>query len=384
LQKLAAREDPFANWSGHGKHIQGINVSEASLVPQRLIFKARRYKYSVIRWKSYVLTQKTVRLDSRWTWSDAYREVESLELLQHSHILTVVGSYSFRNKLALVLYPAARWTLEQFLELVETDAEIQDSAGSIIPSEGERQIGRFFTCMASAVDHIHATGFRHGSIRPRAWLVSTTMNRDQAFSIHLTGFDLAHKLRFEDQGDDVPISNPIAVTPTIPTRSIVSAGRGKYAAPEEDADRASDIFSLGCSYVEMMAALPSLKQPEQRSMLKHILTNDASNYNSYRTRTDDIVDFTRSLCSDIIKSDHGIWQLNPASQGGSPLQSVVEKMLNVVPSERPTASEVVVTLGGPYSCCTNGELRFEPDWLSENRWERDSILHGAEAADASD
>ena len=50
--------------------------------------------------------------------TDAIREVQQLKRSQHSHIVQVVGTYTFMQCLAILLYPAAEFNLETFMESI--------------------------------------------------------------------------------------------------------------------------------------------------------------------------------------------------------------------------------------------------------------------------
>lgn len=367
LQDVTSSQDPFVDWSGKGRHVDINDISELSLVPERSIFKTRRYKFGTVRWRSYVLTVKSVKLDARWTREDAFREVETLEMMQHSHIIQVVGSYSLPNKFSLLCYPATQWTLEQFLKTP--------------PPDSDPHIARWFACMASAVQHIHSRGLRHGAIRPRLCLVAFTINRQMPFHIHLTGFDLAHRRRlFSDMDDDSPDADPNEAHSDRPSFG-GSAAKGKYAAPEMMKEREEDIFSLGCIFVEMMALLSSGSAYQRR--LDDILENDTPNQTAYRHKLPSIAQLIQDFSSEAMQIGNDIaWKLTPASECGSPLQLTVERMIKVNPEDRPTAAEVEGVLG-THVCCRAQETEFEPDWLSANRAIKDTGLDEARLKEPS-
>jgi serine/threonine protein kinase len=183
-------EDPFSNWSGSGRHpgdLDQFTNPNCLTVCETTIYHGGRYRFHSVLWKSYVLTRKTVVLDNNWTRTEAFREVECLGLLMHSHIIQVVGSYSLGNRFLILLYPGTEWTLHGFLQ--QNSPQIEDFGAR------KRIIAKFFVCLISALGYIHETRLRHGNIRPRSILVARSTSHQERFKVYLTGFDLAHQPR---------------------------------------------------------------------------------------------------------------------------------------------------------------------------------------------
>ncbi|KAF7512717.1 hypothetical protein GJ744_000284 [Endocarpon pusillum] len=96
---------------------------------------------------------------------------------------------------------------------------------------------RFFGCLATAVDYLHSQKVRHKDIKPENILV-----KDR--SVLLTDFGTSH-----NWADDSKSS----------TSGTIGAFTRRYCAPEVAAyatrNPASDIWSLGCVFIEMSTVL---------------------------------------------------------------------------------------------------------------------------------
>jgi serine/threonine protein kinase len=122
--------------------------------------------------------------------------------------------------------PVADSNLEQFLQLAETSSE---------PHYALR-IRELFGCLATAIQYLHANRIRHRDIKPANILV-------HGANVLLVDFELA--LDWRDLG-----------------QSTTNTNRGRtprYAAPEVmqelESNSTSDIFSLGCVFLEMVTVL---------------------------------------------------------------------------------------------------------------------------------
>jgi serine/threonine protein kinase len=137
-----------------------------------------------------------------------------------------LGSYTNPGNLAIVMSPVADSNLEDFLQLAETSSE---------PHYALR-IREWFGCLATAIQYLHINHIRHRDIKPANILV-------HGANVLLVDFELA--LDWRDLG-----------------QSTTNTNRGRtprYAAPEVmqelESNSTSDIFSLGCVFIEMVTVL---------------------------------------------------------------------------------------------------------------------------------
>lgn len=115
------------NWSGRGQHVEYDQRSESDIplsVERVLGYSASAIVESVMC-RRLRLARKKIRCTRQLTKSDYVTEVEHLQRLQYAHIVRVVGTYTFRKDLAILLYPVATWNLDEFMEdMVYTTSNI--------------------------------------------------------------------------------------------------------------------------------------------------------------------------------------------------------------------------------------------------------------------
>ena len=175
------------------------------------------------------------------------KEVEGLKTVRHRHMVQFVGSYTDANFLGLLMTPVADCNLAIFLELVGSSNERKmalaadhslagflEKVGS--GDEQKNLLQSFFGCLATGLSYLHERRINHKDIKPENILVFQE-------NILFTDFGLVR-----DYSD---VSNSISRGRTAFTRA--------YCAPEVAAEEvrrsSSDVWSLGCVFLEMVSAL---------------------------------------------------------------------------------------------------------------------------------
>lgn len=161
-------------------------------------------------------------------------EAKVLEDLCHPHIVQIIGSYEFsqgkKQFYCLLMSPVGESDLKTFL----------DEVGERVPTEEETDwLRSWFYCLASALGYIHRQGVRHQDIKP-----SNIVHR----GAQILYTDFSSSARFT-VGQTTSTENPARASTT-------------YAAPEVVDNFSNgtllkhgcgtDIFSLGCVFVEML------------------------------------------------------------------------------------------------------------------------------------
>ncbi|KAI9783700.1 MAG: hypothetical protein M1839_003548 [Geoglossum umbratile] len=187
--------------------------------------------------------------------SNEQKEIDSLKKLSHLHIVGLVGTFTHRQSLSMLLWPVAVCDLATFfkdLDVFKTHQALRDFKKSNpdpihrftllgIDVKGCRFAADFarewlyqsFGCLAGAVHYIHRSKMRHKDLKPSNILLTPT-------GIMLTDF-----------GSSTDFSN-------LPSSESNNGERGTplYFAPEvadrKDSGRPADIFSLGCVFLEMV------------------------------------------------------------------------------------------------------------------------------------
>lgn len=100
-------------------------------------------------------------------------ELKTLKALQHRHLVKLIGSYTDRTFVGLIMNPVADMNLATYLSAT---ADLEDRKNCL---------RRFFGCLATAVDYLHSQKVRHKDIKPENILV-----KDR--SVLLTDFGTSH------------------------------------------------------------------------------------------------------------------------------------------------------------------------------------------------
>ncbi|KAI9862448.1 MAG: hypothetical protein M1813_004298 [Trichoglossum hirsutum] len=152
-------------------------------------------------------------------------ELEILKRFKHQHIVEFVGSYTDSTYLGLVMSPVAEMDLAAYL---------QGSSTTRNP-----ELRTFFGCLATALQYLHDNQIRHKDIKPGNILVHQG-------NVLFTDFGLS---RDSTDATGSTTSGATAFTP-------------RYCAPEvaayECRNTSSDIWSLGCVFLEMVVVLKGM------------------------------------------------------------------------------------------------------------------------------
>lgn len=152
-----------------------------------------------------------------------FDSVRLLAMLDHVHVINVLGSYSTEREFHILMEPIATWNLKEYM------------AGEKDAVPDPRSLTRWIGCLARGLAFLHRKGIKHKDIKPPNFLVDGD-------NILYTDFDLAHTFH-----------NPNDAT-TGQTHHTAA-----YSAPEVtsggERTASTDIFSLGCVYVEMLTVI---------------------------------------------------------------------------------------------------------------------------------
>ena len=151
-------------------------------------------------------------------------ELEILKRLSHYHVVGIVGSYTDPNYLGLIMSPIADCDLAAFLST------------EFRPAEKKGRLRTFFGCLATALAYLHDARVRHKDIKPQNILV-------KGDTVLLTDFGISYSAA--ESGHS--------------TTEGVTAMTLRYCAPEvvkhEPRNSSSDVWSLGCVFVEIITVL---------------------------------------------------------------------------------------------------------------------------------
>ncbi len=167
-------------------------------------------------------------------------ELDVLKRLRHRHVVEYVGSYTAAQHLGIIMAPVADGNLAWFMDSI-SGATAGETTTTTTPTEKRALLRTFFGCLASALSYLHASQIRHKDVKPQNVLVMTATG---AAGVLLTDFGLS--LDWADLSRSTTKGAPAALTP-------------RYAAPEvadhEPRGASSDVWSLGCVFLEMVTVL---------------------------------------------------------------------------------------------------------------------------------
>jgi serine/threonine protein kinase len=241
-------------------------------------------------------------------------EIQIVKSIEHRHIIQYVGSYTDKTYLGLVMAPVADTDLAAFLE--QTCVYIQTAssanAGSSVlrlrdqalASEMSSTVRTYFGCLAAALSYLHDRSIKHKDVKPQNILVHQG-------NVLLTDFGLSR-----DFAEDIG-STTSGITPASP----------RYSPPEvavyEARNTSADVWSLGCVFIEMVAALHGHNVDWMKRYFA-VLHSTSSHYYANPNAT-----------SQLIRE----WESTWTGRDRKPLQWI-ENMLQMDRLSRPTAAQV--------------------------------------------
>jgi serine/threonine protein kinase len=287
---------------------------------------------SLISYKHYarkrVYRQHAFANKSRNLIGDFIREVHLLKHMKHRHVVELTGSYTDPTYFAIIMSPVADMDFSKYLETCQKDSF--------------HTLRTYFGCLATALQYLHSNNIRHKDIKPQNILIHSS-------NILFTDFGLSR----DTTGAESASSGFTGYTP-------------RYCAPEitESDSRSypSDIWSLGCVFLEMLVVLKGKGLPWMRD---DFFANHGNNQTFVRTNTEATVQLLATL--------EGM---------ESPIDNVViqwvQDMTQRSPGSRPSAATLVdeITRPDPHGkvslwcglCCAHDEEPAEEgaDSLSDD------------------
>ena len=328
---------------------------------------------------------KTIRgTNSQRVRSMTANEVNNMQDLRHPHISALLGTFDYQERLSILIFPAACCDLHQYMKQLSKDRQelgdqshsshallrrvsqssctstrTQDSATtharhphgldsmtyqqtsnrnyydkprawplSLLVEEKLELLRRYFVCLSQALSYLHESGVRHKDIKPKNILI------DESGRAILTDFGISRRF---------PKDKPHV------TNNEWNFTR-KYASPEMKdrgmpRDDPSDVFSLGCVFLEMATLLLG----EDLTKLSEFYTttvNVSATEEAYHCNLDKVYSWIDHLrASNTIKLVQDNWLPGAVHEVQSIVSSTddhmvaalvhLRRMLDEVPSNRP-------------------------------------------------
>lgn len=330
---LLAPDDEL-NWSGRGQHVEYKPAEERKipLKPERFLGHSASAIVESVLCRRIRLARKKIQCSRRLSKEDAIDEVRHLQHIQHSHVVRVVGTYTIMRYLAILLYPVAQWNLEEFMD----DADLIP----IVHRQRDLALSTFFSCLTHTISFLHANYVKHMDIKPKNILIRQTASSNShrsCYKVYLADFGIARAYQSTVEAE--------TDSPTLYTRT--------YAAPEvvrqEFRGFSADIFSLGCVFIEMAAAILSLDKDLQT------IRCNAHGDTSYHANIEAVCDWYGGVPRQLLDScdPDGRLQL-PSGLFLDALSRMLDEQADLRPSARRLAS-YVGSDGGCFSCFSGPE-----------------------------
>jgi serine/threonine protein kinase len=230
--------------------------------------------------------RNSLKISSR---TRAMEEVENMRDLRHPHVAALLGTYMHKDRLHILIFPAACCDLGDFLtsisnewiqrrtelhpimpdlDRVETESNKDSTTSSqkdpMINSgilsddspqlelhrqyswplrvplhEQLKMLAGYFVCLCQALAYLHSSDVRHKDIKPENILIDLSGN------VVLTDFGISRKFPKKTSQDDPHATNERAeFTRMYASPEIATSGKRWRSDP-------SDVFSLGCVFLEM-------------------------------------------------------------------------------------------------------------------------------------
>ncbi|KAH7074150.1 kinase-like domain-containing protein [Paraphoma chrysanthemicola] len=319
------------DWSGRGQHIE-YDADEESVIPlqtKKVLGYSPTAIVESVQCRRILLARKTVKCTRRLTKENAVTEVEHLQKVQHSHIVRVVGTYTIRKALAILIYPVADQNLEELMDdVVDLDRDDPRHAKVIMPT--------FFGCLSRAVTFIHGKNVKHMDIKPKNILVRQSEGN---YKVYVADFGIARSYKSAAESFT---DNPTSYTRTYAAPEVVMQDIRGYPA---------DVFSLGCVFMEMLASMVSSPKSDQRDNLATIRGID------YQSNTEAVLAWYHYYV-ERRWSDEEYLPLN--RHADDPFFQALQRTLSRLPEVRPLAIDLQrFTSELCCSACGDGPEPFE-------------------------
>ena len=329
------------NWSGRGEHVEFETGDLVPLDPIKTLGHSNTALVDAVQCRRIMLARKTMVLNRKVTLKSVFNEVQHLQRLRHVHMVQLVGTYLQGRKISILMYPVAEYNLADFME----SCYWEPSRGRLVEDVGLRLLSlqRFSTCLSNALSFIHANNVEHMDIKPKNILIrrASPVTVFAPFQVYLCDFGLSRDFSFKVESQ----------TTAIPGMSAI------YASPEVSEysrhGRPSDIFSLGCVFLEIATTLVGLSLDE----FAEFRAGSASGDESFQANliSVELWSFKIEGCE---RRGLMLEDVPPDANDPSPpfvVMETIRRMLSRTPNARPTAAE----LQRPCSCCDRPAEAFE-------------------------
>lgn len=359
--------------------------------------------YDAVSGKHYALKEQVLHSresDNAKARRHLKNEIEPLRRLKHRHVIRLAKSYERATSYGLLIAPAASCDLNGFLNRFHKNKYLAQQR--CYDQEWMRPIIlTAFGCLSQGLAYIHEQDIRHKDIKPGNILFDKASGENGGPNFLWADFGLAHD--FSATGNSKTYSTQIYskryAAPEIYMSSINPAGTERLSSVmsldrivengetrknienssseekilsgfKEDKEtshgRETDIFSLGCVFLELLAALVHERLPmdhDKSSSASRSIIDNEQLPDGGRTAAIPIADADDNMfCKHI--PDLKAWarahsaptntQISDPSRGAlTPLLTLAGKMISLKAEDRPSIQDVVgeiAAVGNQHFC----------------------------------
>jgi len=218
-------------------------------------YRANPAKSEIFRFPEAFAVKKLANKGPKQNKSQTNDEVQLMNDLRFPHVTALLGTFSENGRLHILTYPAGCCDLGDFMHCISRKlqgSDWQPERQTSTPDVYSRSswlfreplshqlvmVRGYFVCLCEALSYLHRSWVRHKDIKPENIIIDATGN--------VVLIDFGISTQFERGGSFV-------------TQDINTPSTSKYRPPEKDQglkrDERSDIWMLGCVFLEMMTLL---------------------------------------------------------------------------------------------------------------------------------
>ncbi|KAI9812735.1 MAG: hypothetical protein M1827_004491 [Pycnora praestabilis] len=333
---LIVPPDEALHWSDRGQHVEYLPSEEVPLTEVSEIYASLKVKvHHVLSRGGVSLARKTVFLKNRLEYPKLLDEVRHLQKLQHQHVIQLIGTYLHGTCrpgkwFSILLYPVADHDLAYHMSHI-----LPINYSDLYVDFPRRHLTDAFQCLSNALHYIHSQGIKHMDIKPKNILVKGGPTGEWTIptKFYITDFDIARAVQ---NSEDSRTNGWTACT-------------RMYCSPEVAADevsrgRSSDIFSMGCVFLEMMTVIVG----KTREHFMEFRAEEDDFFYSNLIRVREWIEIVRRSTKSV-----NFYNLDNTPVEMDDWLNYIRQMLEEGPASRPTAKELVDHFGS-HECCHLG------------------------------
>jgi serine/threonine protein kinase len=227
------------------------------------------------------------------------QEARLISKAQHRHIVSLITTYIFNNKVYIIMEPLADQNLEKYLYGTISNPRAEERQSR------QLRLLSWYRCLTSGLAYLHSQFIRHRDIKPQNILI-------QGDRILLTDFGISK----DDPGNTIQTATSTMGTKIYKAPELIKLDTG-WVRP----GRASDVYSLGAVFLDMLLVHAGLDLT--------LVCDQKGRHLPYRDHADEWISQlqgSRELCENVY------WF--------STVLSLCQRMLRQNPGERPDMTKV--------------------------------------------